>query len=86
MQMEKMEKSFEAVKRSFSTVRTGRANPGMLDRIEVRITLPKSKGLRIPASTSLLPGRSSASTAWTSARLDAGWLVTLCDGVIEKNR
>jgi ribosome recycling factor len=33
--MEKMDKSFEAVKRSFSTVRTGRANPGMLDRIEV---------------------------------------------------
>lgn len=34
--MEKMDKSLESVKRSFATVRTGRANPGMLDRIEVR--------------------------------------------------
>lgn len=34
-QMEKMEKSVEATKRSFNTVRTGRANPAMLDRIEV---------------------------------------------------
>lgn len=32
--MEKMEKSVEATKRSFNTVRTGRANPAMLDRIE----------------------------------------------------
>ena len=34
-QMEKMDKTFEAVKRNFATVRTGRANPGMLDRVEV---------------------------------------------------
>jgi len=34
--MERMESSLEAVKRSFSTVRTGRASPAMLDRIEVR--------------------------------------------------
>lgn len=33
--MERMEKSLEAAKRSFATVRTGRANPAMLDRIEV---------------------------------------------------
>ncbi|KAK9817849.1 hypothetical protein WJX72_003122 [[Myrmecia] bisecta] len=33
--MERMEKCMEAVKRSFSTVRTGRANPAMLDRIQV---------------------------------------------------
>jgi hypothetical protein len=33
--MEKMDKSLESVKRSFATVRTGRANPAMLDRIEV---------------------------------------------------
>lgn len=32
--MEKMDKSLESVKRSFATVRTGRANPAMLDRIE----------------------------------------------------
>lgn len=32
--MEKMEKSVESVKRSFGTVRTGRANAAMLDRIE----------------------------------------------------
>jgi ribosome recycling factor len=35
--MERMEKSLEAVRRSFTTVRTGRANPSMLDRIEVRM-------------------------------------------------
>jgi len=33
--MEKMESSLEAVKRSFATVRTGRATPAMLDRVEV---------------------------------------------------
>lgn len=36
-QMERMEKSLEAVRRSFTTVRTGRANPSMLDRIEVQV-------------------------------------------------
>ncbi len=35
VQMERMDKSLESVKRSFATVRTGRANPAMLDRIEV---------------------------------------------------
>lgn len=34
-QMERMEKSLESVRRNFSSVRTGRANPSMLDRIEV---------------------------------------------------
>ena len=33
--MERMEKSLESVQRNFTTVRTGRANPSMLDRIEV---------------------------------------------------
>lgn len=33
-QMDRMEKSIEAVRRSFASVRTGRANPAMLDRIE----------------------------------------------------
>lgn len=33
--MEKMESTLEVVRRNFSTVRTGRANPSMLDRIEV---------------------------------------------------
>jgi ribosome recycling factor len=32
---EKMEKSLDSVKRNFGTVRTGRANPSMLDRIVV---------------------------------------------------
>jgi ribosome recycling factor len=35
--MVKMDKSFEAVQRSFTTVRTGRANPSMLDRIQARL-------------------------------------------------
>lgn len=34
-QVEKMEKAVDAVKRNFATVRTGRANSGMLDRIMV---------------------------------------------------
>lgn len=33
--MERMDKSLDSVQRNFSTVRTGRANPSMLDRIEV---------------------------------------------------
>lgn len=33
--MERMEKCLESVQRNFSTIRTGRANPAMLDRIEV---------------------------------------------------
>lgn len=35
VQMEKMEKSLDSVKRNFGTVRTGRASPSMLDRIVV---------------------------------------------------
>lgn len=35
VQMEKMDKCFEVAARNFSTVRTGRANPGMLDRVQV---------------------------------------------------
>jgi ribosome recycling factor len=34
-QMERMEKSLESTKQSFATVRTGRASPAMLDRIQV---------------------------------------------------
>lgn len=33
--MERMEKSFESVKVNFNTVRTGRASPSLLDRVEV---------------------------------------------------
>lgn len=34
-QKDRMEKTIEAVRASFNAVRTGRANPSMLDRIEV---------------------------------------------------
>jgi hypothetical protein len=48
-QMDRMEKSLEAAKRTFNTVRTGRANPSMLDRIEVccavSYSLPACAGL-----------------------------------------
>lgn len=37
LQMERMEKSFESVKVNFNTVRTGRASPSLLDRVEVEI-------------------------------------------------
>ena len=33
--MEKMEKSLESVTKNFATLRTGRANPAMLDRVKV---------------------------------------------------
>ena len=36
-QEEKMEKSVEAVRRNFGTVRTGRANTSILDRIQARV-------------------------------------------------
>ena len=36
-QEEKMEKSVEAVRRNFGTVRTGRANTAILDRIQARL-------------------------------------------------
>ena len=38
MQMNRMEKSLESTQGAFATVRTGRANTGMLDRIMVRQT------------------------------------------------
>lgn len=34
--MTRMDKSMESTKQSFATVRTGRASPAMLDRIQVR--------------------------------------------------
>lgn len=57
--MERMEKSLEAVKRSFTSVRTGRANPSMLDRIEVDYygtptPLKTIAGISVPESTQLL--------------------------------
>lgn len=35
--MTRMEKSLESTQEAFSTIRTGRATPGMLDRIQVCI-------------------------------------------------
>lgn len=35
-QMEKMERSLESVTKNFATLRTGRANPAMLDRVKVK--------------------------------------------------
>lgn len=39
LQMERMEKTLEATKSNFNTVRTGRASPNLLDRVEVKNTL-----------------------------------------------
>lgn len=39
LQMERMEKTLEATKTNFNTVRTGRASPSLLDRVEVKTTL-----------------------------------------------
>lgn len=35
--MERMEKTLEATKSTFNTVRTGRASPNLLDRVQVSI-------------------------------------------------
>lgn len=37
LQMNRMEKSLENTRDSFATVRTGRATPSMLDRIQVTL-------------------------------------------------
>lgn len=66
---DRMDKSLEVIKRSFASVRTGRANPAMLDRIEVDyygtptalktiagVTVPESSQLVIqPYDTSAIP-------------------------------
>ena len=37
---ESMEKVIAATKRDFSTIRTGRANPAILERVQVELRLP----------------------------------------------
>jgi len=59
MQMEKMEKTLETVQSNFTTVRTGRANPSMLDRIQVdyygtMTPLKQIAGISTPESTLLV--------------------------------
>ncbi|KAF3332995.1 ribosome-recycling factor [Carex littledalei] len=56
---EKMEKAIDAVKASFNTVRTGRSNPAMLDRIEVEyfgtpVSLNSMAQISTPDGSSLL--------------------------------
>ncbi|OEL33789.1 Ribosome-recycling factor, chloroplastic, partial [Dichanthelium oligosanthes] len=56
---EKMEKAIETVQTNFNTVRTGRANPTMLDRIEVEyygtpVNLKSIAQISTPDATSLL--------------------------------
>lgn len=57
--MERMDKSLDSVQRNFATVRTGRANPAMLDRIEVdyygaSTPLKQIAGISTPESTLLV--------------------------------
>ncbi|PWZ25751.1 Ribosome-recycling factor, chloroplastic [Zea mays] len=59
LQKEKMEKAIETVQANFNTVRTGRANPAMLDRIEVEyyrtlVNLKSIAQISTPDATSLL--------------------------------
>lgn len=56
---EKMKKALESLKREFHTLRTGRANPGVLDRIEAEYygTMTPLKGLaniNVPDARTLL--------------------------------
>nr|CAB3479727.1 unnamed protein product [Digitaria exilis] len=56
---EKMDKAIETVQTNFNTVRTGRANPAMLDRIEVEyygtpVSLKSIAQISTPDATSLL--------------------------------
>eukprot|EP00891_Asterochloris_glomerata_P007489 jgi/Astpho2/7489/Aster-02061 len=57
--MEKFEKSLESVQRSFSTIRTGRASPTMLDRVQVdyygaSTPLKQLAGISVPEATMLV--------------------------------
>ena len=57
--MERMDKSMESVQRNFSTVRTGRANAAMLDRIDVdyygaSTPLKQIAGISTPEATLLV--------------------------------
>lgn len=56
-QMEKMEKTLESVKGNFNTVRTGRANPSLLDRVEVRPPAPCRAPVHSPSLLALMLGR-----------------------------
>ncbi|XP_062189878.1 ribosome-recycling factor, chloroplastic-like [Phragmites australis] len=56
---EKMDKAIETVQSNFNTVRTGRANPAMLDRVEVEyygtpVNLKSIAQISTPDATSLL--------------------------------
>eukprot|EP00850_Spirogloea_muscicola_P009456 SM000053S17413 [mRNA] locus=s53:226719:228664:+ [translate_table: standard] len=44
VQLERFEKSLDAVRSNFNTVRTGRASPSLLDRVEVRATVHEHHG------------------------------------------
>lgn len=50
-QVDKMEKAVDAVKRNFATIRTGRANSAMLDRIQVSLR----QGLALASSRPHVP-------------------------------
>jgi ribosome recycling factor len=39
--MERMEKTLEATRSNFNTVRTGRASPSLLDRVEVCVEITR---------------------------------------------
>eukprot|EP00884_Botryococcus_braunii_P021388 jgi/Botrbrau1/7933/Bobra.9_2s0093.2 len=57
--MDRMEKSLDATKRAFGSVRTGRANPSMLDRIEVdyygaATSLKSLAGVSVPDASLLV--------------------------------
>lgn len=56
---DRMDKSLESVQTNFNTIRTGRANPGMLDRIEVdyygaATPLKSLAGISVPDAETLL--------------------------------
>ena len=55
LQMEKFEKSLESVQRSFSTIRTGRATPTMLDRVQVGIFGGGLHSVQLKAHASVRP-------------------------------
>ena len=45
---ENMNKSIEATQRNFNTIRTGRANASLLDRVSVSTTEQKHQSNRLP--------------------------------------
>ena len=68
----RMQGAVEAVRREFATIRTGRANPALLDRVEVEVY-----GTRMQ-----LRSVANVGVARKCAVTDLVWLTSMCVGLV----